>query len=392
MDARWVNKYRCPNMGETAGRKAASGTRCRAITTSKNTSPPISTYAMSRRRAAGIATKLGNHSFRAPGITAYLKDDDTLEKAAAMANHDAALEPALAAHEQRLAALDETEAAEAFFDIRIADIAMGSGHFLVAAVDRVERRLSAVLAKRTLPGVKAEIATLRTAAQKALGPLAGTVQIEDAQLLRRLIARRCIYGVDLNPLAVDLARLSIWIHTFVPGLPLSLLDHSLRSGNALVGIATLPDAKTHLHSMAGVALSVEPQEMLAAAAPHLQRLARIADATPEDVEEARYHHDAAREAVGGPASLFDAAVAVSIGDETLRLPVNLALQKLANSSQPLDLRDSPVHEQVTAALAPTRHLHMPIAFPEVFLRPRPYHNEPRIRQALMPQRPRIAAA
>jgi hypothetical protein len=46
------------------------------------------------------------------------------------------------------------------------------------------------------------------------------VPIEDAQLLRRLIARRCIYGVDLNALSIELARLSIWIHTFVPGLPL----------------------------------------------------------------------------------------------------------------------------------------------------------------------------
>jgi len=50
---------------------------------------------------------------------------------------------------------------------------------------------------------------------------------EDGKLLRRLIARRCIYGVDLNPLSVELTRLSIWIHTFVPGLPLRVLDHSL---------------------------------------------------------------------------------------------------------------------------------------------------------------------
>ena len=97
--------------------------------------------------------------------------------------------------------MDETEAAEAFFDIRIADIAMGSGHFLVAAVDRVERSFSAILAGRNLPGVKTELALLRAAAEgqlKKLG-LDGTQQIEDGQLLRRLIARRCIYGVDLNP-------------------------------------------------------------------------------------------------------------------------------------------------------------------------------------------------
>src|SRR5215472_6457205 len=106
--------------GSGCARKAASAMRCRAITTSRSTSSPISTvracaaiprgrssarsaaapgsspvlpqanaYAMIRRRAAvaGIETKLGNHSFRATGITAYLKNGGTLERAAAMANH-----------------------------------------------------------------------------------------------------------------------------------------------------------------------------------------------------------------------------------------------------------------------------------------------------------------
>ena len=68
---------------------------------------------------------------------------------------EAALAPALARHAARLAALDDTAAAEAFFDLRIADIAMGSGHFLVAAMDRVEQTLSALLVQRPLPGVEA---------------------------------------------------------------------------------------------------------------------------------------------------------------------------------------------------------------------------------------------
>ena len=59
----------------------------------------------------------------------------------------------------------------------------------------------------------------------------------------RLIARRCIYGVDLNTLSVELARLSIWIHTFVPGLPLTVLDHNLVHGNALVGIGTIEEIR-----------------------------------------------------------------------------------------------------------------------------------------------------
>ena len=61
--------------------------------------------------------------------------------------------------------------------------------------------------------------------------------------MRRLIARRCIYGVDLNDLSVQLARLAVWIHTFVPGLPLSFLDHNLVHGNSLVGVGTLDEIK-----------------------------------------------------------------------------------------------------------------------------------------------------
>ncbi len=86
---------------------------------------------------------------------------------------------------------------------------MGSGHFLVAAIDRVERQLSNYVAKRPLAAVHQELNRLRDAANTALGPLAGAITIETTQLLRRQIARRCIYGVDLNQMAVDLARLAI---------------------------------------------------------------------------------------------------------------------------------------------------------------------------------------
>lgn len=120
---------------------------------------------------------------------------------------------------------------------------MGSAYFLVAAIDRIERGLTGYLSRRRLPVVAAELANLRAAAQGALGPLADQVEIEDTQLLRRLIARRCICGVDLDPTAVQLARLSICIHTFVPGLPLSLLDHSLVRGNSLVGIGRLDEGE-----------------------------------------------------------------------------------------------------------------------------------------------------
>ncbi|MGQ0642225.1 MAG: Eco57I restriction-modification methylase domain-containing protein, partial [Gemmatimonadaceae bacterium] len=116
-----------------------------------------------------------------------------------------ALEPALDDHLNRLDAIytvDARKAADSFFDFHVADIAMGSGHFLVAAIDRIERKLSGYLAKRPLGGVRDELERLRKVAADALGADYAGEPIEDTQLLRRQIARRCIFGVDLNPVAV----------------------------------------------------------------------------------------------------------------------------------------------------------------------------------------------
>ncbi len=183
------------------------------------------------------------------------------------------LEPALQEHLARLDSLSDEDAGERFFDFRVADLAMGSGHFLVAAIDRIERALAGYLSRKRLPGVAAELAQLRASAIEALGPLAEQVEIEDTQLLRRLIARRCIYGVDLNPTAVQLARLSVWIHTFVPGLPLSLLDHSLVRGNSLVGIGRLDEVKEKLEEGSLPLFPIDAARLLGAAAEPLRRLA-----------------------------------------------------------------------------------------------------------------------
>jgi hypothetical protein len=129
---------------------------------------------------------------------------------------DRALEPALAEHFARLDALRDDAAGERLFDFRVADLAMGSGHFLLGAVDRLERGFRQYLARRPLPGAR------------------------DGRLLRRLLARHCLYGVDTSPAAVDLARLSLSLCTFAPGLPLLMPEHNLIVGNALVSGGDAP--------------------------------------------------------------------------------------------------------------------------------------------------------
>ena len=194
--------------------------------------------------------------------------------------------------------MPDREAGRRFFEFRVADIAMGSGHFLVGAVDRIERRLANYLAGRALPDVREEFARLRRTAAEQLGPDWSGDLIEDVQLLRRQVARRCIFGVDMNPMAVELARLSLWIHTFVPGLPLSLLDHNLVRGNSLVGVATFDEASELFEAESGANRSIflpAVQRRLRTVRKPLEKLARLTDANDAEIREARelYASDAA---------------------------------------------------------------------------------------------------
>jgi hypothetical protein len=277
-----------------------------------------------------------------------------------------ALEPALRDHLARLDKMDDRAAADAFFDFRVADIAMGSGHFLTAAVDHIERGFSGYLAKRHLPDVFEELARLRQAARDALGPQAEEIDpIEDTQLLRRQIARRCIYGVDLNPIAVELARLSLWVHTFVPGLPLSFLDHSLVVGNSLVGIATIHEASDWLREIVGTLYAVSEERLLGSAKVALDRLARLSDASAAEIERARQAFREARKATEPAEALFDVLAAARISDDVraevfqhashwMEAPESVVWSKARTSAQ-----------EYLKAIPP---FHFPVAFPEVFLR------------------------
>ena len=278
---------------------------------------------------------------------------------------DHALEPALKEHIDRLDGLkDDRQAAAAFFDFRVADIAMGSGHFLVSAIDRIERALSGYLARRRLPPVFDEIGRLRDKAATALGPLAEEIIIEDNQLLRRQIARRCVYGVDINSLAVQLARLSIWIHTFVPGLPLSFLDHNLVEGNSLVGIATVKEAEEYLREAMRSLFSLRAEELIGSARESLSRLAALSDADSTEVELARKVSKEVHEAVQSAEALFNIISAARIDDD-----VREEVQSWPSLSH-ADLEAMPktdVHELALNVLSGLCPFHFPIAFPEVFL-------------------------
>jgi Type I restriction-modification system methyltransferase subunit len=124
-----------------------------------------------------------------------------------------------------------TDLLRKLLSIKVLDPAMGSGHFLVEATDYIAREI--IHAR--------EIARQEDEDSDAIAE-------NDIHWARREVVRNCIYGVDLNPMAVELAKLSLWLKTVASNKPLSFLDHHLRCGNSLIGadlekLSVLPGTK-----------------------------------------------------------------------------------------------------------------------------------------------------
>lgn len=119
---------------------------------------------------------------------------------------DSALEPLI---DDRLSGTDDPEMT--LLELTVCDPACGSGHFLIAAANRIAKRLAAI----------------RTGDAEPAPP-------DMRNALRDVIAS-CIYGVDANPMAVELCKVSLWMEALVPGRPLSFLDAHIRVGDSLVG-------------------------------------------------------------------------------------------------------------------------------------------------------------
>lgn len=119
-------------------------------------------------------------------------------------------------------------------NLKICDPAMGSGAFLVQACRYLADRLAEAWAKAEANGKFISISGEVCDAPKD-EPMTHVLD-ERINEARRLIAEKCLYGVDINPLAVELAKLSIWLVTISKGRPFGYLDHNLKSGDSLLGI------------------------------------------------------------------------------------------------------------------------------------------------------------
>ncbi len=134
-------------------------------------------------------------------------------------------------------------------DLKICDPAMGSGAFLVQACRWLSDRLVEAWSQVETTGKTVSVDGEVLEAGAAKEPLPRDSEARTV-IARRLIAERCLYGVDLNPLAVELAKLSIWLVTLAKGRPFGFLDHNLRYGDSLLGIRRL-DQLTELSMTPG---------------------------------------------------------------------------------------------------------------------------------------------
>ena len=148
---------------------------------------------------------------------------------------------------QRLGVLKRTDPAEKILELKICDPAMGSGHFLVALVDYLaDQVITAMAEAESLVAWGHYVSPLADRIEAIRNTILGNAeargwtvdpeQLDDRHIIRRMILKRCIYGVDKNFMAVELAKVALWLHTFTVGAPLSFLDHHLRCGDSLFGL------------------------------------------------------------------------------------------------------------------------------------------------------------
>lgn len=135
--------------------------------------------------------------------------------------------------------LKESDPEKALLSLRVADISCGSGHILLAAARRIAT----------------ELAVIRTGEEQP-SPIAFRTAVRD-------VICNCIYGVDLNPLAVELCKVALWLEAHIPGQPLNFLDHHIKCGNAIVGFARRDELERGVPDEAFITMPGDDKEIAA---------------------------------------------------------------------------------------------------------------------------------
>jgi hypothetical protein len=252
---------------------------------------------------------------------------------------------------------------EPYLSLNVLDPAMGSGHFLVGAADFLS------LAMATDPNL----------------PYLEEMGDEDPQIFyKRLVVERCLYGVDLNPLAVELAKLSLWLHTVSKDKALSFLDHHLRCGNSLIGARIEDDLMTEppRFNARGKRTNIESQQLVfgfneALSATHLQyfldTFRKIMEAPSGDAEMERmkdklyWQMDHVRDKFRAVANCW---LAPYFGVSVIPEQYERAVRTLRNTDAEWQaLTQEAWFQDAQAVAGEKRFFHWELEFPELFFAP-----------------------
>ncbi len=258
---------------------------------------------------------------------------------------------------------------DTIFGIKVLDPAMGSGHFLVHTVDFISDKIISFLAGYPENPVIRKIHELREEILSAInqqGVRIDESKLTEVNLIKRMVMKRCIYGVDLNDMAVELAKLSLWLDSFTLGAPLSFLDHHLKCGNSLIGtnIEELEKALTGYL----FAINLEP---LKRAIRDMIFVSDLPDATVEQVRESYKKFGEANKGLEGYRILLDMLIAEHFGiADAKKMLVSdfdkIDLNDLHASISKLPDKDRKLIERAKAITKEKKFFHWEIEFPEVF--------------------------
>ncbi|MBN3877047.1 N-6 DNA methylase [Nostoc sp. JL23] len=259
----------------------------------------------------------------------------------------------------------------ALLSLKICDPACGSGHFLLAAARRVGKELAKVRTDEAEPGS------------------------EPLKLAMRDVIQNCIYGVDINPLAVDLCKVALWIEGFPGKLPLSFLDHRIKCGNSLVGVLNIncldqgiPDEaykavtgdnkqlatqlkkrnKKERENKGQLSINENSEPKRTRYAESVRELGNIAELTPQQVREKQERYQRTRKDSGwwqdySACNLWTGAFFIPLIEQNLQLlPTTEALTQLLRANLP-----NQTIVDAANKLAEEKHFfHWCLEFPEVF--------------------------
>ncbi|WP_375561941.1 Eco57I restriction-modification methylase domain-containing protein [Bernardetia sp. OM2101] len=184
--------------------------------------------------------------------------------------------------------LKENEIKEkSILDLRVMDNACGSGHFLIATLDVLTSEALKRIDNQSDEKLKQ---TLETEKEIILQNLQEILQdkkheIDELTLLKRILLKKNIFGVDLNEFAIELTRLSLWLDSFIFGTPLSFIEHHIKQGNALIG-ARKEELYQNLGSEKDL-FSSRIKDKITELIAKLNNLSNLKDTTAEEIKESK---------------------------------------------------------------------------------------------------------